>query len=288
MIARSMAIPRVRVRARTLTIAALPLILASLGALALGGCSSSPRGSGGESLGRESAKVTAESPGPIRQISRRSPYGDIAASHNLLLDGDLELEQGAFSPAWWMLNADGSYAPGLAFQSGGRCRSGLYCADVQVGQEIFNGYGAVRPGTTGTLTFAAKPGGACSDVKAELDLYATADGTVYDPFVPAPTSSAPGPDGWCTYSVRYTADRHEYQSTNVWMQSASETLFDDVVLLETPEEREVARSESRAGDPGRGRELAARHQVPREVRERGHAPVSPRRELLTRGSRGVQ
>jgi len=247
----------------------------------LGGCDASTPEAEGARLGVAGAQLSRSSAPPlIRQISVRSPYGDVAATHNLALDGDFELEQGASSSAWWLVDTTGAFAP-ITVATGGQCRSGLYCADVGAGLDLYGPYVPIRPGTAGTFTFVAKPAGGCGDVHGEFDLVVDPEGVVYDSFVAQPASASPGADGWCTYMAHYTADRPQYQSTQLELYSASETLFDDVVVVEAPEARTRGESERRAGDSRKGREIVARGRKAREVGERRAAAMGD-----PRGARG--
>jgi hypothetical protein len=236
------------------------------------GCDSSTPEARGAHIEVLAAPLSGSSSPPIRQISVRSPYGDVAATGNLALDGDFELEQGASSSAWWLLDATGAYGT-LAFDTGGRCRSGLYCADVPAGFDLYDFYVGIRPGSAGTLTFAAKPAGRCSDIHGEIDLGVDAEGLVFDAFVTQPVSASPGPDGWCTYKAHYAADRPLYQWTQVELYSASETLFDDVVVEESEESRTQAESEKRAGAPDKGRALVMRRRAAWEAGQRRAATM---------------
>jgi hypothetical protein len=248
-------------------------LAALLSAVVLGGCDASTPEAEGARLGVAGAQLSRSAPPPpIRQISVRSPYGDVAATRNLALDGDFELEQGASSSAWWLIDATGDYNT-PTFATGGQCRSGLYCADVGAGLDLYGPYVPIRPGTAGTFTFAAKPAGGCGDVHGELDLLVDPEGVVYDSFIAQPASASPGADGWCTYTAHYTADRPQYQSTQLELYSASETLFDDVVVVEAAEARSLGEAERRAGDPRKGRTLAAGRRKAREVGERRAAAM---------------
>jgi len=243
--------------------AAHPLLLALAGLpLALSACSSASPSA--EPLGADRAPASAKK---VRQVSVRSPYGHVAATKNLVLDGDLELEPDlAFT--WYAVNPDYSLGT-LTFKSGGQCRSGLYCGDAQAGVALYANYIAIRPGSAGTFTFAAQPAsGACGDVESALLLSADAFGADLDFFSAQPDSASPGPDGWCTYTGRYTAEQPLYFWTQLVLVSASETVFDDAVVVEDPAMRETARRERRAGDPETGRKLAATRRAAAEARRR--------------------
>jgi hypothetical protein len=247
--------------------------------LALGGCT--PESPSAEALGVARAPVSA----PVRQVSVRSPFGDVAATGNLVLDGDLEFEQGSYARAWYGFNADGSIGE-ITYQSGGQCRSGLYCGDAPVGQSLYAEYVAIGPGTAGTFTFAARPAsGACGDVHGELDLGLDGLGLVYDAFVAQPASASPGSDGWCTYTAHYTADQPLYQWTQIGLWSASETVFDDVVAVEAPEVRELAERERRAGEPEKGRLLVAQRRAALEAGARRTPEILKGRRGLSRATR---
>jgi hypothetical protein len=240
----------------------------------LAGCSARAGDSEPSPIRSSAARLAAPASSAIRRISERSPYGDLTATRNLALDGDFELEQGAFNSAWAMIEPDGSFSGTLVYASGARCRSGLYCADAPPGQSLLDQYVPIRPGSAGVFTLGAKPAGACSDVHAELDLGPSGDQTVYDVYVATPTSTAPSSDGWCTYEAAYAAERPLYQWTQVLLSSTSETLFDDVVILETPSARDQGRTLRREGEPSRGRLFAAHRAAVRNAHERRAAATS--------------
>jgi hypothetical protein len=263
----------------------VPLVLAGL-PLALAGCTSGSPDA--EPLGKTDAPLAAPASGPVRQISVRSPFGDIAATRNLVLDGDFELSQGG-GEGWFAYNPDGSFT--LTFQTGGQCRSGLNCADTPAGGALYAEWVAIRPGSAGTFTFAARPSsGACGDVHGELDLSVDAFGAVFDAFVAQPDSATPRSDGWCTYTGHYSAEQPLYQWTSLYLSPACEALFDDAVALEAPEMREIARGERRAGDPEQGRLHAARRRLAREAAQRAAPEIlKPRRGTSARaGGKGAR
>jgi hypothetical protein len=243
--------------------------------VALGACTSSSPDSTGAPPRETRAALATTVPGAVRQISVRSPYGDVAATGNLVLDGDLELEQDALSPSWYVTDADGSYDT-LLFDTGGECFSGLYCASLEAGQSLSGVYVAVAPGTGGTFTFAAKPSSTCGDVQGELQLGVDAEGLVYDIFTAQPTSVAPGSDGWCRYTGQYAADRPMYQWAQVTLTSASATLFDDVVILASSEAQPLAQAHRRSGDPAKGRALVAFRRAVSEASARRSAAILQR------------
>jgi hypothetical protein len=124
-------------------------------------------------------------------------------------------------------------------------------------------------------------------VHGEIDLGVDGEGLVFDAFVAQPASASPGPDGWCTYAAHYTADRPLYQWTQVELSSASETLFDDVVVQESPDARAAAENERRAGDPAKGRALVAGRRAAREAGQRRAATMGdpPGARRAARGMR---
>jgi hypothetical protein len=174
-----------------------------------------------------------------------------------VLDGDFELTQASFE-AWQAANADFTEEQTMTFQTGGQCRSGLNCVDAPVGTYLYGGWVVIRPGSAGTITFAAKPAsGACGDVHGEVDLYVDFISFEIDAFVAQPDSASPGSDGWCTYTGHYTAEHPSYQTVEFILSSASETVFDDVVVVEDLKMRQAAQGERRTGDPETGRKRAA-------------------------------
>ena len=254
------------------------LFTASLSLLATA-CGTSRGDPSSEAPREEQQSLTAQASAPKREVSRRSPYGDlVAGARNLVMDGDFELEQGGFQPPWGAINPDGSYTGVLEFLSGGQCRSGLACVDAPAGQDVVNGNIAVRPGMTGTLTLAAKPvSGACGDVNATLSLTFDLTATTGESFTATPASATPGSDGWCTYSVAVTADKPEYQYIELDLLSPSETIYDDVALVEGPLEANVARGEGRRLDPAHAQELELHRKALHDARWRA-AGIATRKQ----------
>jgi hypothetical protein len=237
--------------------------------LAVAGCGSSSEHTPTERVETAPASLAA-APVVKRTISRRNPFGDVAATTNLALDGDFELTQSSFSSAWYGLSGDLQSFEPFAWATGGRCRSGIACGVVPAGQAILDFDVAVRPLTENVLRFVAKPAGACADVTGEIDLVVVADGSVIDSFKTSPETAAPGPDGWCTYSVGVSAERPSYQGAELVISSASDALVDDVVFAESPGAGHGAR---RDGDPVRGRHHAALRKIVRDARDRAAAGI---------------
>ncbi|HEY2515853.1 MAG TPA: hypothetical protein VGI39_33515 [Polyangiaceae bacterium] len=267
----------IRIASRATSFAGL-FFAASL-PLVASGCGTSRDETPSESAAHVQESLTQQAGPPKRVVSRRSPYGDVTTgARNVVMDGDFELEQGGFQAPWAAINPDGSFTEALAFLSGGQCRSGLACVDAPAGQDVLSGNVAVRPGMTGTFTLAAKPAsGVCGDVNATLSLVSDLTATTGDLFTAAPATPSPGPDGWCTYAVAVTADQPEYQYIELDLVSPSETVYDDVALVEGPAETKVARGERRRLDPSRTQDLAAHRKAVHEARWRA-AGIATRKQ----------
>ena len=239
------------------------------------GCGSSPNPTPVERGEHAESAPAPLTPAPAvkRTVAHHNPFGDVAATTNYALDGDFELTQSSFESAWYGLSSDlQSFVP-FTWATGGRCRSGIACGVIAAGQAALDFDVAVRPLTENTFTFVAQPSGPCADVKGEIDLSPTADGSAYDAFFTVPTSATPGPDGWCSYTVPVSANRPQYQYAVIVLTSASDAIVDDVVFAANSG---GGHGSARAGDPARGRQHAALRRVVRDARERASARVLAR------------
>lgn len=162
-----------------------------------GGAGQATGGQGGEA----GAPIT-----PIRTVSQRNPFGNVAASDNLLWDGDFEWSGAFLSQYAWSSGKSWKTSGVPEIEVLAACRSGMKCARVKKGGSI-GGIG-VSPRTP-TTRFRGwvkiESGEACSRVQ----LYLSSCFGYDDLKDPAESSSAePDGEGWCRYEAeRPTLDK---------------------------------------------------------------------------------
>jgi hypothetical protein len=154
------------------------------------------KGTGGVSGGGQAG---AGGTGPVvRTVETRRPFGNVAASDNLLWDGDFEWS-GAFVTQYpWVQSTSGwdsSNQPNIAL--GGKCRSGIKCAVVTKNAGVA-GVGMSPPaGDSLVRAWAHVPDStACNKVKVYLA--SCFEGGSVGTAIP-PTSPDPDASGWCQY-----------------------------------------------------------------------------------------
>lgn len=170
------------------------------GSAGIGGFGGFGAGNGGisGSSGQSGAPGEAGAGGaPIRTVSQRSPFGDVAASDNLLWDGDFEWSGAFISQYSWSSGKTWSIAgdPGIAVYA--ECRSGMKCAKVKKNAAL-GGIG-VSPRTAMTKVRGwarVNEGSVCSKVNVYLS-------SCFEKMSlenPAKaTADEPDAEGWCQY-----------------------------------------------------------------------------------------
>ena len=192
-------------------------------------------GDGGAGAGTTSTSSSGGStptPQPVREIHDRNPYGNVAATGNLLWDGDFEWRPAFASQYGWIQAESQSFAGAGLPKSvlGGSCRSGIRCTRLEAGNVLI-GLAVVREDEELAASLWMKPEGE-EDCTAVDVLLVSQDGS--EPGVqlaPEPV----GEDGWCrvaaTVPVRASAQYLYLQSNS----SAGDFLVDDAVIVRATE-----------------------------------------------------
>lgn len=137
---------------------------------------------------------------PIRTVEQRSPFGNVAASDNLLWDGDFEWSSPFSDQYGWLFGPPYGYDFPAA-TIGAACRSGVKCVTLAKGKAII-GIGVSSRTEALSITAFAKPqqGGCAGVLVSLLDI----DTSHKDVDVPA-TTEDPDSVGWCLYRVETPA-----------------------------------------------------------------------------------
>lgn len=194
--------------------------LSPVGSFADGGVD----GSGGQGGGSADA-------GPKRTVMTRNPFGNVAASDNLLWDGDFEWYSPFSDQYGWLSGPPYGYSfPNV--EVGPQCRSGLKCALIKKGKGIL-GLGVASQGNQLEASFWAKVTmGTCDQVKGTVtDIFSP---TMSDTNVKVPAiDTAPDADGWCHYQV-IVSPRESKPSLMIQNSTGGDVLIDDAILRKAP------------------------------------------------------
>ncbi len=170
-------------------------------------------------------------PAVRRTIMQRNPFGNVAASDNLLWDGDFEWAS-PFSQQYGWVDAV-YFSPTGNFSQvrvGPMCRSGLKCGYMTQSQRI----AAIGVSPSGSKLSASVwvnvPTKDCSDMGVHLF---SCDYSV-DPDVPLMDADGPDGDGWCHYEA--VSDERQH-ATCLFLQAhfiEGEAIVDDAVVHAAP------------------------------------------------------
>lgn len=133
---------------------------------------------------------------PIRTVLQRSPFGNVAATDNLLWDGDFEWSSPFSDQYGWLSGPPYTYDFPAA-TIGAACRSGVKCVTLAKNKAIIGIGVSSRTDALAVTAFARPIKGACADVDISLLDIATSTKDVEIP----PTATSPDATGWCQYSA---------------------------------------------------------------------------------------
>lgn len=137
---------------------------------------------------------TGPTPSVVRTVGFRNPFGDDLHPDNLMLDGDFELTGRSGQTPWIAASGNGSGLT-LAYETGGRCRSGIRCGHMPAGS-ILLGHLATPPAGKLYVRVWGKPEAEkCSDLSAAL-FDSTTNQTLGSA---AAQAIVPDENGWCLY-----------------------------------------------------------------------------------------
>jgi hypothetical protein len=224
--------------------AAVPLLLTALAGCASAGCSAE------ESL-RPLSSSTATDAGaggsggsapdagaPRRTVLARNPFGNVAETGNLMLDGDFEWFTPFADQYAWLSGSSlqniGYTLPDVAL--GAACRSGLRCASLKK-HAVIVGLGLASQGTRLEVSvWAHVTAGPCSKVIVTLADWEGLQGETQngDPSVAVkPLADEPDAEGWCHLDAVVDARQHK-PALIISNSTAGVLLVDDVVLRKAP------------------------------------------------------
>jgi len=158
------------------------------------GTSANGTGTGG-TAGTGGAGGTGGGTGTLlRSVEERNPFGNVAATDNLLWDGDFEWSSPFSDQYGWLFGPPYEYAFPPA-TIGAACRSGVKCVTLPKGKAVL-GVGVGSKGNPLEVTAFARPKkGGCDGVAISLIQLASLGGAVKIGPDPAEPDSA----GWCLY-----------------------------------------------------------------------------------------
>jgi hypothetical protein len=205
-----------------------------------------------------------------REVYRRNPFGNVAATNNLLWDGDFEWAS-AFSDQYGWIDAPVTTLQFTSAIVGADCRSGLKCARVKKGGGLY-GIGVTTRGAKLAASFWAKPKSAnasppsCKKVSGAL----TSDGAADADAVIPPVAAAPDASGWCEYRV-VAPPRQDKTYLYIRNDTGTDLVVDDAVLVRAPIDQ-VVTMELRPPTP---EDVAAHAAIVEDLRKLPRGPYDP-------------
>lgn len=167
--------------------------------------------------------------GPFRRsLMTRSPFGNLAHSDNLLIDGDMEMSNGTGQTPWIGLSTVSQTE--LKIETGGRCRSGLRCLVLTASADTVLGRGvAARNKALEFWLWAKVPNNKCDIVSVYLVPGMTLGISMFNKV--RSETEAPDESGWCRFhTLRAPMD----ESVAVYVEASllfqQRVLVDDAVL----------------------------------------------------------
>ena len=184
-------------------------------------------GSGGH--GGEGAGAGGQTPEtPIRTVETRNPFGNVAATDNLLWDGDFEWTSPFSDQYGWL------YGPPYTYQFpaptiGAACRSGIKCITIPKKKGMI-GIGVGTKSDMLSVTVFGKPKNpVCADIEVSL---MSLDNSAND--IPiAADSETPDSLGWCLYRGMVSSYPSKVYLL-VHNNSLEEAIIDDAVVRAVP------------------------------------------------------
>ncbi|HNS96473.1 MAG TPA: hypothetical protein PKL73_05945 [Polyangiaceae bacterium] len=166
--------------------------------------------------------------GPFRRsVLLRSPFGNLAHTDNLLLDGDMEMSVAQGQTPWRVLGLGGQVS--VPVETGGRCRSGLRCIALSAKANAAFGVGVAARNLPLEFWLWAKTPGACSALTVYMFSAMTMNITQFHQV----QADNPQPDasGWCRFSaLRSASDESIGIYVEAKVTSVQQILIDDAVL----------------------------------------------------------
>ncbi|MCA9597149.1 MAG: hypothetical protein KC776_27740 [Myxococcales bacterium] len=226
-----------------------------------GGCGDgettlSPLDAGGDASldgGLPDAAQDASPPKVRRTVMQRNPFGNVAATQNLLWDGDFEWSSPFSGQYGWVdavyFSPTGNFSQ---IRVGPMCRSGLKCGYMTQSQRV----AAIGVSPSGTKVSASVwvkvPTNDCGDMGVHL----FACDFAKDPDLPMSDPDGPDADGWCHYQA---VGAERTSATCLFLQAhfiEGEAVVDDAVVQAAPADApetiaKVAPADARALDEAR-------------------------------------
>lgn len=201
------------------------------GAAGVSGQAGAAGGSGqGGAAGQSGSAGAAGSASPIRTVQTRSPFGDLSAQPNLVLDGDIEFSPASSIVPAWMAVQGQSLVP-LSYDTGGQCYSGVYCARVPVGITLINFTVSLPPGSTVEASIRVKPEDKqCDGPSAALYV---GTGTSDDGAYLTADSAEPDSAGWCALHATMQVPSTVHTAALYIEAQGSALVVDDAILTQT-------------------------------------------------------
>lgn len=167
---------------------------------------------------------------PIRTVEQRNPFGNVAATDNLLWDGDFEWSSPFSDQYGWLFGPPYGYAFPAA-TIGAACRSGIKCVTLPKNKGIIGiGVGVEPAGLDVTVYAKPSEGNSCASVDVSLiDIESIQQNDVAVP----ENANDPDSTGWCLYRAQaLVLERKVYLL--IANHGTADVTIDDAVVRPTP------------------------------------------------------
>ncbi len=162
------------------------------------------------------AQVPIANP-PTRTAFHRNPYGDVLQADNLFVDGDFELTGRTDQAPWIVLNSSAQGT--LNYDTGGRCRSGVRCGLIGVGDSLVGNMSSPKTDDIEIHIYIQPTTQRCADASViAIDLAQSSQGGTITSL-----TSAPDTDGWCHFATKVTNMAYEQPAVYITLADGAKS-----------------------------------------------------------------
>lgn len=207
-----------------------------------------------------------------RDVFQRDPFGDVAATNNLLWDGDFEWTS-PFSDesGWYYGSSELDLQPVPPTTIGAACKSGIKCAKMAKGTLLI---GLAVASETKPITASVWYSPQKKDCEKTAKVYVANIGVGSDPMVVlAPESKTPDESGWC-HATGTTGVRTEKPLIYVSNESGDDLIVDDVDVEIASSDKKETHILAHVFEAGERERLVAMGLRVRDLRRRDPRPTA--------------
>jgi hypothetical protein len=153
---------------------------------------------------------------PPRTAFHRNPFGEAFQADNLFVDGDFELTGRSDQAPWIAINQTQIT---LNYDTGGRCRSGVRCGVIGVGDALVGNMATPKTDDLTISVYVKPETQRCADADVlTIDLGQNSQGATITSL-----TTAPDVDGWCHFSGKTANMAYEEPALYVTIAQAAKS-----------------------------------------------------------------